>query len=363
MSDISTRARFDIIRYAQVWEDADVLIAALRVRPGDHVLSIASAGDNALALLVADPASVTAIDLSLPQLHCLRLRIGAYRVLDHTGLLELIGSRQSDRRGELLDRVLREGGLPADCADFWAALRPGVIAHGAGGVGKFEHYFRIFRNRVLPWVHGRSTIDALLTPMPPEAREAFHDRRWANWRWRLMLRLFFSQTVMGRLGRDPAFFTHAQGSLSDQVAARTRHAFTALDPSENPYLHWILKGCHGTALPMALRPEHFATIRDRLDRLTPALSPLETFESQRFDAFNLSDIFEYLDPDAFAKLYGTILNMAAPGARLAYWNMMVPRRAPEIHEARIERKVELDRRLHAEDKAFFYSDFVVERVR
>ena len=40
-----------------------------------------------------------------------------------------------------------------------------------------------------------------------------------------------------------------------------------LDPADNPYLHWILKGDHGAALPLAWRAEHFDTIRDRLDRL------------------------------------------------------------------------------------------------
>ncbi len=50
-TDIAKRASFDIIRYAQVWEDADILVAALRPKASDTVVSIASAGDNALALL------------------------------------------------------------------------------------------------------------------------------------------------------------------------------------------------------------------------------------------------------------------------------------------------------------------------
>lgn len=363
MNDISTRARFDLIRYAQVWEDADVLLAAARVAPGEHVLSIGSAGDNALALLIADPASITAIDLSLPQIHCIRLRLAAYRVLDHPALLELMGSRPSTRRAHLLDTVLRHETIEPECAAFWSGLTAEVEAHGVGGVGKFERYFRLFREKVLPLVHSTDTVTSLLVPKPTEARDAFYRTRWNNLRWRLMLKLFFSRFVMGRLGRDPAFFTHAQGSLSDQVAARTRHALTVLDPSENPYLHWILKGIHGTALPLALREEHFATIRDRLDRIEVALTPLEAYWGRRFDAFNLSDLFEYLDEDAFTDLYGTILAMANPGARLVYWNMMVPRRAPEPHAHRIAPDTTLAARLHGADKAFFYSDLVVETVR
>jgi hypothetical protein len=50
---IEDRARFDLVRYANVWEDAEVLCAALAPAAGRRLLSIASAGDNAFALLAA----------------------------------------------------------------------------------------------------------------------------------------------------------------------------------------------------------------------------------------------------------------------------------------------------------------------
>ena len=69
-SEAAARADFSAIRYAQVWEDADVLLAGLDVQPGDTCVSIASAGDNALALLTKDPARVIALDLSPAQIAC-----------------------------------------------------------------------------------------------------------------------------------------------------------------------------------------------------------------------------------------------------------------------------------------------------
>ena len=64
---------FHFIRYANCWEDADVLCEALQPRKGMRILSIASAGDNSLALL-AEGAEVVAADLSIAQLACLELR-------------------------------------------------------------------------------------------------------------------------------------------------------------------------------------------------------------------------------------------------------------------------------------------------
>jgi S-adenosylmethionine-diacylglycerol 3-amino-3-carboxypropyl transferase len=363
VSEIEGRARFDQIRYAQVWEDADVLVAALRIQPGDTVVSIASAGDNAIALLAQGAERVIAADLNPTQLFCVRLRVGAYRTLSHQELLELMGSRPSARRSELLGRVART--LGTDDQAFWAARRDGVERHGVGGVGKFEDYFRLFRTRLLPLVHGRNTVEGLLAPRDPAARAALYDRRWNNLRWRMLLKTFFSRTVMGRLGRDPAFFDHAEGSASDQVARNTRQALVDQDPSNNPYLTWILTGTHGSALPLALRPEHFDVIRERIDRLEIRLSTIEALAEQgvRADAFNLSDIFEYMSPPAHEAAYRTVLDCARPGARIAYWNMMAPRRAPASLLDRITPDRALEASLRPVDKAFFYGDFVVETVR
>jgi S-adenosylmethionine-diacylglycerol 3-amino-3-carboxypropyl transferase len=85
--EIAERADFSGIRYAQCWEDADVLLAALEPGPGRRCLSIASAGDNTLAMLCRDPESVLALDLSPAQLACLELRVAAYRELQHDAFL------------------------------------------------------------------------------------------------------------------------------------------------------------------------------------------------------------------------------------------------------------------------------------
>src|SRR5206468_922678 len=124
-SEVAGKADFSGIRYAQCWEDADVLVEGLGVRPGDVCLSIASAG--------------------------------------------------------------------------------------VGGAGKFERYFARFRRRVLPLVHRRRTVNALLRGGTREQRAAFSNRQWDTCRWRLLFRVFFSRFVMGRVGRDPSFFTYVEG--------------------------------------------------------------------------------------------------------------------------------------------------------
>lgn len=362
-SEIEGKAAFDQIRYAQLWEDADVLTQALGDCTGGTLVSICAAGDNALAMLTLDPAKVVVVDLSPAQIACLKLRIGAFRHLSHPEFLELMGARPSQQRKTLLARALSDA--DDETRALWDGLADDVAAHGAGGVGKFERYFRIFRTRLLPLVHSQKTLNDTFISRPKPARETFLDQRFNTWRWRLLLNVFFSRFVMGRMGRDKAFFDHVEGSPAQHVARRIRHAAVDCDPAENPYLHWILHGTHGAALPMTWREEHFETIKSRLDRLDIRPGSLEAFVStgETADGFNLSDIFEYMSPEIFAQVYGRVLEAAAPNARLVYWNMMAPRRAPPAFKNKINTLTDIETRLKATDKAFFYSDFVVEQVR
>jgi S-adenosylmethionine-diacylglycerol 3-amino-3-carboxypropyl transferase len=244
--------------------------------------------------------------------------------------------------------------------------RSAQVAGGIGGAGKFEEYFALFRNRVLPLVHSRRSIERLLRGGTQAEREEFYERHWDNWRWRLLFRLFFSRFVMGRLGRDPAFFAYVEGNVAKRLLQRARYAVTALDPAANPYLQWILTGRHLTALPLALRPEHFETIRANLDRLEWHCQPLEDFlhrhERGSISRFNLSDIFEYMSPDNTRRVLEEVAARGRAGGRLAYWNTLVPRSRPEALAHRLHPLTDLAERLHREDKAFFYTGFVVEEI-
>ncbi len=362
-SEAARHADFSGIRYAQCWEDADILLAALDIQPGHTCLSIASAGDNTLALLSRGPARVIALDLSPAQLACLELRVAAYRELDHGELLEFIGSRPSVRRPKLYHRCRPR--LTDSARAFWDAHAQ-AIEQGIGAPGKFENYFAIFRRKVLPWVHSRRRVHRLLQGGSRDERERFYATEWDTWRWRLLFKIFFSRWVMGRFGRDPSFFRYVQGNVAGRILARTRYALTALDPAANPYLQWILTGCHTTALPFALREENFAPIRQNLDRLEWHCQSLEEFLQShpevRLDRCNLSDIFEYMSPASCHQLLELLVERGRRGARLAYWNMLAERHRPETMAKQLRPLSDLAQELHQQDKAFFYSAFVIEEI-
>ncbi|MBV9712851.1 MAG: DUF3419 family protein [Ktedonobacteraceae bacterium] len=360
---IMTQADLSEIRYAQCWEDADILLEGLNVRPGSTCLSIASAGDNTLALLSKHPAHVIALDMSTAQLACLELRVAAYRELSHGELLELMGSRASTRRADLYRRCRSQ--LTAEVRRFWDA-RSSQIAAGIGSAGKFERYFSLFRQRVLPLVHTRASIARLLQGGTQEECQTFYEQQWDTWRWRAMFKLFFSRAVLGHKGRDPRFFQYVEGSVADRLLARIRQGLIEVDPAQNPYIQWILTGQHTTALPYALRAENFEAIRTNLDRLEWRHSSLEDFlssaDQNSIDCFNLSDVFEYMSEENYIHLLERLVRVGRPAARLTYWNMLVPRSRPPALASSLHPHTQLAQSLHQRDKACFYSAFIIEEI-
>jgi S-adenosylmethionine-diacylglycerol 3-amino-3-carboxypropyl transferase len=355
--------------YAQAWEDQAVLRGALRLGDGDTAFSITSAGDNSLALLLDDPASVVAVDRNSTQTQLMHLKMAAIRSLAREETLELLGERESGRREELLGRV--QDALPPERRAFWdheerrAWLRSGLVA-----AGKFERYLALFRRRVLPFIHGRRTVRRLLEARDLVTQRRVYDRSWDTWRWRAVFRIFFGRRVMRRLGRDPSFFAHVQVTdVGEAFRRRAEWALRELPIGENPYVQWILSGGRPGEhlLPPYLRPEGYAVVRERLDRVSVVeedlVAHLRAAAPGTYDAFNLSDVFEYMSPEETLDALRVIARAGRPGARLCYWNLLCQRSRPDELADIIEPEEELAAELHKRDRAFFYQRLVVERVR
>lgn len=358
------RARFDIIRYSNCWEDAGILLRAIHLRAGGTYLSIASAGDNTLSLLCGDPSRVLAVDISDAQLACLELRRAAFRVLPHGAVLRFLGVQADSGRLRTYEG-LRHSLLP-DARRFWDA-RHATIARGIVHAGKFERYFRLFNRWVLPLVHGKRMVEELLSEKDHGARAEFYERKWDTLRWRVLFRVFFSRAVMGRLGRDPEFFKYVKGDVAGRILGRSKYALTELPTHDNPFLTYILTGNFDGSLPHYLEEGNFDAIRKNLDRLSlfrgNVSEALLAHRGALFDGFNLSDIFEYMSYEEFSGELARIVQRASRGGRLVYWNMLADRIPPQELGDRLEPMEGEARELFLRDRAFFYKALRIERVR
>jgi S-adenosylmethionine-diacylglycerol 3-amino-3-carboxypropyl transferase len=359
----------DPLRYATVWEDPAVLRAGLAVQAGDRVLSIASAGDNVFALLLDDPSSIVAVDLSATQLAVCELKAAALRRLTTDGLHRFCGFADDTpaNRREVW-RTLR-GDLGA-AARRWFDAHSDVIDHGVIHAGTLERWFRFFGTRALPLVQRRKTIEALLAAPTLQAQQAvFHDH-FNHPAWRFLCRTFFSQALMKR-GRDPAFLRFVDDdSVGTTMMRRTERLLTELHVKESPFATWLLTGGPSTRfLPPWARAEHRDVIVARLDRIQWVQGDLRQVAAregarQPFDAMNLSDIFEYMSVDDSQATWRTLAQVSTPQARLLWWLLLVDRR-PNAADACSPLVADPDRAadLWRRDAGFFYGGLVLASPR
>jgi S-adenosylmethionine-diacylglycerol 3-amino-3-carboxypropyl transferase len=361
---IEERASFDIIRYSNCWEDADVLLEALGRKEKGSYLSIASAGDNSFALLTKNPAQVIALDISHAQLACVELKKIAFSNLTHEKLLSFLGVRESNKRAATY-KILRTN-LSKDSKLFWDNY-PQAIEKGFIHIGKFEGYFHMFKTNVLPLIHRNSTIDELLKIDNKKERLYFYNKKWNNLRWRLLFKIFFSRWVMGRLGRDPEFFKYVKEKVSESIYKRACYALTELPAYTNPYLEYILRGNFQKSLPYYLRPENYKLIKRNLDKLIifkgNLKQAIDEYPDIKYDGFNLSDIFEYMSIDEYKQQLEDIIQVSNKGARLVYWNMLAERKRVDQLNGKIMFLDKEAERLHKKDLAFFYRSLIIAEVK
>lgn len=359
MDRIEERVAFDKIRYANCWEDAEILCEALHSKSGKRFLSIGSAGDNSLSLL-AGGAEVVAVDLNPSQIACIELRMAAIKHLDYEDCLAFLGIQEMTDRKQVFDKI--KGNLSEKSLIFWEQNQD-LIAIGFIHTGKFERYFHLFRKRVLSIIHSRKTVEKMLKEKSLEERLKYYDAKWDNFRWRLLFKIFFSRFVMGKMGRDPEFFRYVDTPVSTRILTRAKYALSELPTHNNPYLTYILTGNFSSSLPHYLQAENFAKIKENLTNLILFEGTVQDaalkYGDQGFDGFNLSDIFEYLDMPSCKIIFQKLLAKSRDGARFVYWNMLAPRMLSE-HFSEVTYLKDFSSDLFALDKAFFYSSFIVE---
>ncbi|MEW6468330.1 MAG: DUF3419 family protein [Bacteroidota bacterium] len=360
--DLTQRVDFGIIRYANCWEDADILLEGLSPGPGSSILSVGSAGDNSFSLLARNPDLVVAVDVNKTQLYLVELKKAAFMELSYEELLAFLGFSASAKREELYHRI--KTGLSPASRSYWdknlIQVRQGVIF-----AGKFERYFQTFSRKILPWIHSGSTVRLLFSEKTEAGQNEFYRSTWNSWQWKLLFRIFFSRYVMGKYGRDPEFLKEVNFSVADFIYRKAEKQLCSVRAQHNFILRFNLTGDFGGLLPHYVRGENFEAIRSRIGRLHILEGYAEDAVRKYgpFHGMNLSNIFEYMSRDLFRNTAEELLNGSVAGGRLAYWNLMVPRRISALVPEKAEYLQSLSASLSEIDKGFFYDQFIIDRKK
>lgn len=360
------RPVFERLLFAQCWEDPRLDEASLNPKPGQTILSITSGGCNTLSLALSGAHRVVSIDLNGAQSALLELKIAGARRLSHPEYLELLGVRPSRRRAQLYVRV--EPMLSPRAGAYWSR-HVRLTEAGVLGAGRYERYLGAFR-RLLTLLEGGSRVRRLFESRTPEEQKHFYETEWDTPLWRLFFRVFFSRRVLGFGGLDPSFFTYVDGvpDFGAHFLERARRALVEIPVRENYFLAQICLGRYldETSLPPYLRAENFEAVREAASRVEVVTGELGSFlagqSDDTFDAFNLSNVFEWVPEETFERMLLEIHRVGRPGAKLCYRNLLVRRRHPDRLGHLFRPDDELANRLLREDRSFVYANFEVAQI-
>ena len=366
MSNEFTQATdLQIIRYSQVWEDHRVLEDALRISADDDVLSICSAGDNVLALLLRGPASVTAIDVSPAQTALLELKLKAIAELSHSDFLILLGVEPGNALscyGMIRDR-LSEG-----ARSFWDG-RPEILQDGIVHSGRLEKYLHGFVREHLSKIHAAPVISRLLSFSDPTDQARYFDDVIATPEFCLAFRGYFGRENLQTRGRDPAQFRYVSAEdVGAEFLRRLRALCSRTLLGKSPYMSYFFTGKVVGAADRVpyLHPENYARLRSLVSRVKVEVTDLGAYllaqPEGTFSKANLSDILEYMSSDEAGLLLQTLGERMRVGGRIAYWNLLVDRSSQQHRVPRLRHLHDESRRLHDRDRIFFYQAFQVEEV-
>jgi S-adenosylmethionine-diacylglycerol 3-amino-3-carboxypropyl transferase len=353
--------------YTTNWEDPAADLAALKIRPGDAMMTITSGACNTLEFLLSDPSVVHTVDINPSQAYLIELKIAAMRRLEHPDFLRFLGLTPG---GDRMDRYseLRSDLSPAAAA-FWDArenlLRPGFLFRG-----RYDRFVDTV-GRMTRLIQGRRRVDGLFEARDVAGQKAFYDRAWDIRRTRLIFLLFYNKRVLARIGLKADYFRFDDGSnsYSESFRRKFRHVVSDVPLSGNYFVHVYLKGGYRSLaeVPNYLKAENYATIRDRLDRIRihtgDAKKWLAGFPDGTFDALALSNICELMSLDDTRVMFREVLRTAKPGARLSFRNLIIPREVPEELRSFIVKDEPLSGEMKAADRSFVYSRVAAYEVR
>lgn len=370
-----TRA-FKGLVYTQIWEDPDIDLEALAITPKCHVVAIASGGCNVLSYLTANPAHITAVDLSEAHVALNRLKlVAASRLASWEAFYRFLGEADAGANIEAYWNEIAPH-LDAETRLYWERRR--VLGLGRRRISIFSrNLYRhgllgrfISAGHVVARLHGVRVSDVLRSKSLADQRHFFEtslaplfDKPLIRWATARRLSLY-------GLGIPPAQYASLAGAGSMGPVLRKRLERLTCDFSlDDNYFAWQAFGRayrdSTGPLPPYLRREQFAAIHGRAQRVEvlhrSITEYLETCLARSRDRFVLLDAQDWMTDAQLNALWTEITRTARPGGRVIFRTAaeatLLPGRIDNALLKRWRYEAELSQDFTARDRSAIYGGF------
>ncbi len=363
--------------YTQIWEDPEIDLEALALRPDSHVVAIASGGCNVLSYLTADPARITAVDLSRAHVALNRLKlVAATRLPSWRAFYGFFGTADDQANVAAYHRLIAPHLDPQSRA-YWESRglqhlgrrRISIFARNAyrhGVLGRF-----IGLAHAAARVYGVDLRDLLSARSLDEQRRFFEtmlvplfDKPAVRWATANRLSLY-------GLGIPPAQYEALAGGRDMGAVLRSRVERLACGFSlDDNYFTWQAFGRRYSRdaegpLPPYLRREQFDAVRARVDRVEVLNRSVTEYlagcpDASR-DRYVLLDAQDWMTDAQLTALWAEITRTARPSARVIFRTAaepsLLPGRLDPALLARWRYEVALSRALTQRDRSAIYGGF------
>jgi len=365
--------------YNQIWEDPDVDLEALDLKPHHRLLTIASGGCNVLNYLAAEPAKIIAVDLNPNHVALTRLKLAALKNLPtYEDFFRFFGDANDKANRTAYDTYL-SAKLDRETRHYWEkhillhGRRINMFARNLYRYGLLGRFIGILH--AVAKLHGKKLENMLQARTLPEQRAAFNRLIAPMFNYRSVRLLSKSPVSLYALGIPPAQYDELVGSGGNAIAVlRERVERLACDfPIHENYFAWQAFGrsydlVGREAVPAYLRADTYEQIRTRTDRVEVHHASLTDFlgrqDAHSIHRYVLLDSQDWMNPAQLASLWAEIDRTAdATDARVIFRtagaDSPLPRKlSPELL-APWRYLEEESRAFHAQDRSSIYGGFHV----
>jgi S-adenosylmethionine-diacylglycerol 3-amino-3-carboxypropyl transferase len=363
--------------YTQIWEDPEVDLEALQLRPESHIVAIASGGCNVLSYLVDDPERITAVDLSGAHVALNRLKLLALNRLPNWEIYyRFFGAADDEANVAAYDRLIAPH-LDAQSRVYWEgrslqqfgrrrisifarnAYRHGVLGRFIGVTHALCRAYGVDLNELLSartLEEQRTFFESTLAPL--------FDKRAVRWATTNRLSLY-------GLGIPPAQYEALAGGSDMRHVLRARLERLACGFSlDDNYFAWQAFGRSyaenaSGPLPPYLRREHFDALRARADRVEVLNRSITEYlagcAGASRDRYVLLDAQDWMTDAQLNALWAEITRTARPGARVIFRTAAEPSLLPgRVEPAILDRwryEAGQSRALSLRDRSAIYGGF------
>jgi len=365
--------------YNQIWEDPDVDLEALAIKPHHTLITIASGGCNVLNYLAADPERIIAVDLNPNHVALTRLKLAALANLpSYEDFFRFFGTANDKENRKAFDNFLSTR-LDPVTRRYWEKQIPlhgrriNMFARNLYKYGLLGRFIGVLH--AVARLHGKKLNDIVEARTPAEQRRAFEKTIAPLFEYKSIKLLSKSPISLYALGIPPAQYDELVASSSDGdpiSVLRQRVEKLACDfPINENYFAWqaFTRGYdveNREAVPAYLQSDTYDVIRTRTNRVevhhASLIDFLKTQKPNSIHRYVLLDAQDWMTPDVLAALWEQIDRTAdTRDARVIFRtagdDSPLPRKLPAALLAPWQYQEAESRVFHAQDRSSIYGGF------